>query len=354
MDSGDDHGPSIWWWAFGYFAAYAPYSALTKALSSGRLGPRLDGFVVLPIAVIASTLGMGAFLVATGWWRSATRVSIAGRALPTPTRRTLLSGACTSMILVTTTLAYTFEGVSIVFAMLLMRGGVLVIAPIVDALSGRKVQARSWVALGLTLASLLVAFAERGGFALPVAAAVDIALYLASYFVRLRLMSGAAKSARLEDNRRFFVEEQLVASPLSLAVLALWALSGLGGATSADLRHGFVSLWSSAAALWLLLIGTLSQLTGVFGGLILLDRRENTFCVPVNRASSVLAGVLGSLSLWALGAGRLLSPHELVGAGLIIAAIVVLSLPKRSAPALHGSKVIPTVTAAPATTPPSE
>lgn len=329
MDGGEDHGPSIWWWAFGYFAAYAPYSALTKALSSGMLGPRLDGFVVLPIAVIASTIGMGVFLAATGWWRAATQVRVGGVTLPTPTRLTLVSGTCTAAILVTTTLAYTFEGVSIVFAMLLMRGGVLILAPVVDALSGRRVQARSWVALALTLAALLVAFAERGGFGLPPAAALDIALYLASYFVRLRLMSGAAKSVRGADNRRFFVEEQLVASPLSLLALALWALTRAGGATGADLHHGFVGLWGSSAALWLLLIGTLSQLTGVFGGLILLDRRENTFCVPVNRASSVLAGVIGSLTMWALGVGRAPSAHELTGAALIVAAIVVLSMPKR-------------------------
>ena len=28
-----DTYPSIWWFAFGYFACYAPYSALTKYLS---------------------------------------------------------------------------------------------------------------------------------------------------------------------------------------------------------------------------------------------------------------------------------------------------------------------------------
>ncbi len=329
MKEGDERGPSIWWWAFGYFAAYAPYSALTKALSSGKLGPRLDGFVVLPLTVLASTVGMGVFLLATGWWRSATQVTLAGLTLPTPTRRTLISGACTSVILVTTTLAYTFEGVSIVFAMLLMRGGVLIIAPVVDALSGRSVQGRSWVALGLTFAALVVAFAERGGFALPFAAAVDIALYLASYFVRLRLMSGSAKSTRDDDNRRFFVEEQLVASPLSLLVLSLWGLTGAGGATGADLARGFSLMGLSATALWLFVIGTLSQLTGVFGGLILLDRRENTFCVPVNRASSVLAGVVATVTLWALGAGRAPSTYELVGAGLIVTAIVVLSMPKK-------------------------
>ena len=37
---------AIWIWAFGYFAAYVPYSALTKALSSGELGPpKLTGLL---------------------------------------------------------------------------------------------------------------------------------------------------------------------------------------------------------------------------------------------------------------------------------------------------------------------
>jgi len=60
------------------------------------------------------------------WWRYASRHELFGRSVPGPRRLTLLSGACTSMVVVTTTLAYTFDGVSIVFAMLLMRGGVLV------------------------------------------------------------------------------------------------------------------------------------------------------------------------------------------------------------------------------------
>jgi drug/metabolite transporter (DMT)-like permease len=76
-----------------------------------------------------------------------------------------------------------------------------------------------------------------------------------------------------------------------------------------------------------LVIGILSQGTGIFGGLILLDRRENTFCVPVNRASSVLAGVVGSYGLVVLFAARPPSDRELLGALLIILAIVALTVP---------------------------
>jgi hypothetical protein len=49
----------IWVWAAGYFACYAPYSALTKALSSGREGQlALDGVALLPLSTLASLLGM--------------------------------------------------------------------------------------------------------------------------------------------------------------------------------------------------------------------------------------------------------------------------------------------------------
>ncbi|MBL8601450.1 MAG: hypothetical protein JNK72_05955 [Myxococcales bacterium] len=323
-------GPSIWWWAFGYFAAYVPYAALTKALSSGVFGPRLDGLVVLPLTVLASTVAMAVFLLATGWWHEASRGAEGAQRLPRPRGVTALSGLCTAAILVTTTLAYTFEGVSVVFAMLLMRGGVLLVAPAVDGLSGRRIAARSWVALALTLGSLGVVFWGRRGFALPFAAAVDIGVYLAAYFVRLQVMTRAAKQRDAGQSRRFFVEEQLVASPLSLLALSVWAWAGQGDASS-RLREGFSAYWGQTVGWVLILIGVFSQLTGVFGGLILLDRRENSFSVPVNRASSVLAGVVGASVMWALGLARLPGRGEWLGAALLVAALAVLSWPAASA-----------------------
>ena len=46
---------AIWLYAFGYFAAYAPYAALTKALTSGMMGlePR-TGLQILPLSTGAS------------------------------------------------------------------------------------------------------------------------------------------------------------------------------------------------------------------------------------------------------------------------------------------------------------
>lgn len=323
MSSSPQREISIWWWAFGYFAAYAPYSALTKALSDGKLGEKVPGNAILPLSTLASVIAAFVFLGATGWWKSATRTA---SGFPRPTKWTALSGLCGATILTTTTLAYTISGVSIVFMMLLLRGGLLMLAPIIDAVSGRKVQLLSWVALGLTLSSLLVTLiGNDAGFALPMVAVADVAAYLLAYFVRLRFMSKLAKSDDVEVTRRYFVEEQLVSTPAAFVALGMLAL--IGGDAFDDIRRGFTEVPFSSVAGWPLLIGALSQGTGIFGALVLLDKRENTFSVPVNRASSMLAGVTATLAMWGLGLGKPLDWREAIGAGLVIAAIIVLSLP---------------------------
>ena len=317
-------GPSIWIWAFGYFAAYAPYSALTKALSDGQLGDKVPGNRILPVSTMASFIAMVLFVFATGWWKVATRRKVGSLEVPTPTRWTALSGLCGATILTTTTLAYTIEGVSIVFMMLLMRGGVLLMAPLVDALSGRKVRWYSWLALALTMTSLAVATLGRAELKFSGLAILNVVLYLSAYFVRLRFMSRLAKSDSPDVTKRYFVEEQFVSTPAALLALALFAIIGTGGL--AEFRNGFVEFPFTPQVGWAVLIGVLSQGTGIFGALVLLDKSENSFSVPVNRASSVLAGVLATLSMFALGLGKPLDLHEGIGAGIVVLAILVLSI----------------------------
>lgn len=323
--------PSIWWWAFGYFACYVPYAALTKLLTGGRIetgGTPVGGMEILPPSVMAAVGTLIIFLLATGWWRKARTVEIAGLKIPRPGNLQILSGLCSSGIIATTTLAYTFKGVSIVFVMLLMRGGVLVMAPVIDRLTGRHVRWFSWMGLVLSLASLVVAFAfdpKRGGD-LTLLCAIDVGLYLAFYFVRLSLMSRLAKSNEPGANLRYFVEEGLVSAPALLVLLGLGALF-LGGEGGAQLTAGFTTFWDRPVVLEGLAVGALSQGTGICGGLIFLDTRENTFCVPVNRASSVLAGLVSSYWLYLAYDYRAVPRNELWGALLIIGAIGFLTIP---------------------------
>ena len=331
-DRGGQSAIGIWLFAAGYFACYAPYAALTKLLSDGRLGGaggRVDGFAVLPLSTMASLVGMVAFISAKRWWRYANKTRILGVLLPSPTRWTFLSGIATAVIIATTTLAYTFEGVSIVFMMLLMRGGVLVIAPLVDAIAKRKVGAPSWVALALSLGALAIAVRPGVDVRMTGLAIVDVIAYLASYFLRLRFMSRLAKSSDDAASTRYFVEEQMVATPAIVFALVLYAVAGAGPIAD-SLRWGFAGTWSTGAWLPILAIGVLSQGTGVFGALVLLDQRTNVFCVAVNRASSVLAGTLATLTLGFIGLGAPIANRELAGAGLLVAALSALAWPSIS------------------------
>ncbi len=330
----------IWFFAFGYFAAYVPYSALSKAVSEGYVSGsgRVDGMLILPTSVVATLVVTYLVMTILGWWKYAHTFNFLGFRLPRPGWRTALSGFCTGLIIVTTTLSYTVEGVSIVFAMLLMRGGVLILSPIIDAITRRHVRWFSWAGLILSLASLFVSFAAppkpgTSRFDFNLFLAIDVLIYLASYFVRLRFMTTLAKSDDPAVTKRYFVEEQLIAAPGLLLMLAVLAF-GFGGDHNAIgavaklhlLRDGFTEFWSHPALVYSLVVGACSSFTGLFGALVLLDRNENAFAVPVNRCASVIAGLGASALLYALFSHKMPSGYELAGAGVILLAIVFLTV----------------------------
>ncbi|MCK7483505.1 MAG: hypothetical protein M0C28_45605 [Candidatus Moduliflexus flocculans] len=152
-----------------------------------------------------------------------------------------------------------------------------------------------------------------------------ILVYIASYFMRFQFMSRNAKSERRDVNLRYFVEETMVSTPMLVVILALFTL--FGGKVGADVRLGWTAHWNQPYLWALALIGIMSQGTGFFGTLVFLDCRENTYCIPVNRASSVLAGVAASMLLTLFPGQRLPAAAEFIGAGVMIVSILFLSIP---------------------------
>jgi protein-tyrosine-phosphatase len=321
----------LWALAFGYFAFYVPYSALAKALTDGLLPgvPPPTGLVILPAAALGSALAMPLFLLATGWWREGSGRPWRRMWLPRPSGWALASALATAVVIGTTTFNYTFAGVSIVLVLLLMRGGVLTIAPLVDLARRRRVTGYSWLALALSLVAVALALAGAGRGRLETAALVSLGLYFAGYVARFLIISGRAKVADGAVNRAFFVDEHMAATPMLVLLLAAAALAGpaLGlAATAAELRLGFTTFLTTPAAPWALAIGVLYEGLFVFGSLIYLDRRELTYCVPVNRGSSLLAGLVASLLLVALYGQPPPAASSLVGLAIVLAALAVLAV----------------------------
>jgi hypothetical protein len=300
-------------WVGIYLLLYLPNVMITRFITTTphpELGRPLTGLETLPASLIISTVLTYLFIWLSGWHRDANSVQIGTRRVPIPTRFTLL------------------PDVSIPFMQLLMRGDILVIAPLLDLAFGRRVRWWSWVALAMVLGALGLTLFDRGGFNLPPLAILVIVLYTFGYFLRLAVMNKISKNGDPASVRRYFVEEKVVALPLSVAILALISASGIGGQSS-ELAWGFIYVWTDPVIFELLLIGITLTLISIAAIIILLDPHENAYCVPLERAASLLAGIGGSVLLALFWGGRMPSDMELIGAGILVAAIVLLSLAPR-------------------------
>lgn len=325
------------WWlaggmlglAFGYFLWYTPYAALTKSLSTGPL-PGMDdhvgGLVLLPAAALGTLAGSSLFLAVSGWWRYVGTRRVLGRALRLPSRTMVIAGFFMAVVIATTTLNYTFAGVSILFMLLMMRAGVLILSPVVDTVRHRRVRGYSWAALVFSLAAVAVALADVNSYTLVLAAVVSLACYLTGYIGRFEIMSRVAKTGDEQTDRRYFAEEAVCASVWQVLLCAVLALVGAGQFSSA-LREGFTGFLLTPAVLPAFGIGLLYSLLYVYGTLIYLDPREYTWCVPANRCASLLAGLVASFALTALTGIAAPGAGQLVATGFILMAIAALSYP---------------------------
>ncbi|MGX7895329.1 hypothetical protein [Tsuneonella sp. HG222] len=314
-----------------YFLMYLPNVIITRLVTTTihpGLGRAPTGLETLPASLIINLVLTYAFIWLSGWHRDANAVQLGGHRVPIPTRYTFLSGIGTALVLFTVPLSFTFTDVSIPFIQLLMRGDILVIAPLVDMAFGRRVRWWSWVALAMVMAALVITLSDRGGLRLPPIAIATVVLYTFGYFLRLAVMTKVSKTGDPASIRKYFVEEKMIALPMSVAALALLSWSGIGS-QSGELAWGFLAVWSDPVIWPLLGIGSTLTVISILAIIILLDPRENAYCVPLERSASLIAGIGGSIILawgWGLPFPR---NAELIGAGILIAAIVLLSLAPR-------------------------
>lgn len=311
----------VFLYGLGYFLCYLPYAAITKGLTSSSIAGEgtSTGISLLPLGTLASLVGMAVFLFGSGLYR---HTIPAGARWPRPRLGAALSGLATAMVILTTTLSYTFAGSSVPFVMVLMRGGVLALAPIIDLVTGRPIPWPAWTALTLSgLAIALVTLGEGEGGDVSLGLGLVLAGYLGAYVVRLLAMSRMAKTKDVVAGYRFFAEEQMVATPAALVLLAITAYL-LPGNSGDELRRGFVL--DLPHPMWTVVLGLLSQGTGIFGALVLLDARGNASSVPINRAASIVAGLGAGVVLALLFGVPWPTLREWIACGLLVVAVWVL------------------------------
>jgi protein-tyrosine-phosphatase len=319
----------IWAFALGFLFFYTPYAGLAKAVTAGLIPgvpAGLVGLEILPSAILGTVLTWPLIITILGWWRYVDVRRFAGIPIPVTTPAIAISGVGLALIIGSTTVAFTFKGISIVLALLLMRGGLLIMGPVIDSTFGRRVRWFSWAALMISFAALAVSFAGIKDRSLPLLAAMNLAIYLTGYLLRTPCMTKAAKVTDRETTYRYFVQEILVTSIVLPAIPAIVAVLG-NGPISLALRNGFTTFWTihPAAILPVVLVGVFYASHNIFGTLIYLDCRENTFCIPLFCGASFLAG-FSAVFLLSIFFGFPAPPlSQLVSSGMIIGALLLLS-----------------------------
>jgi len=279
--------------------------------------------------------------LARGWWRleTAGTVRVLGASVPRELAYILPSGVCTAVVIPTTTLMYSLP-ISVMVAMVIMRGSVIVISRAVDAIQirqgilKRRVYREEDVAVLFALGAVAVHLVFGGGgfdFIRSVAALTILGSYVVAYSLRIYIMNyykNTRGAGVRQDNKGFFALEQIAAS-VTLAIVAAVVFAAPWEAPQlADFRAAFVEpppRWSLA-----FLAGTAFGAVAFFSVFIFMFQgRTATFAGLVNRLTSLVAGTGATLLSALLFGGRWPKQEDWLSLGFILVAVAFLTRAER-------------------------
>ena len=344
----------------GYFALYVLTGILAKVFTGGY-PLRMPEMAYLFNNTLGSSLIALAIVFALGWTRlkSNRLVRWGPFTVPSEIAYIIPSGICTAIVIPGTTLMYTMGAVSIMVAMVIMRGSIIVVGRLVDAVQIRQgiLKKRVYAEENWAVVFALCAVATNLLF-LPVVKALDaigipaskwagikpgasgggfdvfhlvvLGLYVSAYAIRIYLMNyfknTRAKGVPL-DNKGFFAIEQISAcvTMVALAAFFYFASPGFGWAAKPEaplaIFRGAVQHPTPIALLSGLPFGILAFFS-VF--IFMFKGRTATFAGLVNRLTSLLAGTTATLIMYVFGA-RFPSAQDWLSVAFILVAVWFLT-----------------------------
>ena len=369
----------------GYFAFYTVTGVLVKYFTQLR-EPRMSDMAFL----FNNTVGGSVFAVGVvllfGWIRlkSNQMIQWGPFRLPSEVRYIIPSGICTAIVIPTTTLMYTLP-ISVLVAMVIMRGSIIVISrlvdevqirqgilkkrvfheenlavvfallavgtnvvllPLVDLLSAQNIPADRW--LGLK------AGAGRGSFDFlgSVPAMTILTTYLIAYSIRLYIMNfykNTRAAGVAQDNKGFFAIEQLAASGTMIlgGVVLFFGPALFGWTDFRVLAFGEAIRRPDLAAV---LSGVPYGIVAFFSVFIFMFKgRTATFAGLVNRLTSLVAGTAATLFLYFFFGTRFPTAQHWISLGFILIAVYFLTRAEqlRTAELAAAPAVIPSGAVAP-------
>ena len=333
-----------------YFLFYVVTGVSVKYFlgSSAKGFPGLDGIQFLVYSTVGGTGICLAVVLARGWYRLHSNGSTRLGPLTIPSEYLYIipSGVCTAVVIPTTTLMYTLP-ISVMVAMVIMRGSVIVLGRLVDAVQIRQGLLKKRVyweeevavllALGAVAMGLLAQHNGKGDdfdFVRSPAALAILGSYIVAYAFRIYIMN-YYKNSRGRGvplhNEGFFGVEQ-VAAAVVMALVAVLVVNGprfgWDGPQVQLFRGAFAS--PRPAWPWAVVAGTAYGMVAFFSVFIFMFKgRTATFAGLVNRLTSLLAGTASTLLFFVFWGGKPPERGDWASLAFILAAVVMLTLAER-------------------------
>lgn len=328
----------------GYFVLYVITGISVKYF----LGSPQQGFPGMPEIhyLVYNTIGGNLLALVVvlifRWYKiqSNSYTGLLGKKIPSELLYIIPSGVCTAVVIPTTTLMYTLP-ISVMVAMVIMRGSIIVISRAIDAIQIRQGILHKkvyWEENAAVLFAVIAVAAnlvnlKPGSFDFlgSTAAMTILTSYLIAYSIRIYIMN-YYKNTRgkgvKQDNKAFFAIEQIAATVTMFTVgIILFYSTDLFGWTAAQIlqfREAFVTpdnMWS-----WAMISGLAFGLLAFFSVFIFMFKgRTATFAGLVNRLTSLIAGTAATLLFAVIFGGKYPVAEDWITLGFIFIAVAFLT-----------------------------
>jgi hypothetical protein len=310
----------------GYFIFYIITGLSVKFFLSTGIGrPGMNGMEYLLYSTASSTLLATSVVLFLKWYRmeSVRRINLGKISFPSEFLYIIPSGFCTAIIIPTTTLMYSFGAISVMVAMVIMRGAVIVIGRVVDAIQIRqgilhkKVYKEENIAIVFALLAISIKVLSSSGngkanpfTSLPVM--IIFGSYIIAYAIRIYIMNyyknTRPKNNKVNNNKSFFAVEQITSTTtlylVAIILLTIVKTTGWSGERITPFANSFfhpIADWWY----WAMIFGTAFGVVAFFSVFIFMFRgRTATFAGLVNRLTSLIAGTVSTLIFWLAFGGK--------------------------------------------------
>jgi len=339
----------------GYFFLYIFFLVASKYFTDYVLQGIADPLVLKEMKtkmnvefLVYSTIGGNLLCLlivfAFRWYKlkSNNMIKFVGMNIPAELLYIVPSGICTAVVIPTTTLMYTLP-ITVMVAMVIMRGSIIVISRIVDAIQIRRGILKKKVyfqeEMSVVFAILAVGvqlFFERGNaqfdFISYTPAVVILSSYIVAYFIRLYIMNyyrNTRSRSVPQDNKGFFAIEQITAGVVLLLIgLGLYHFSNSDTKQIVLFKESFITpsihwRWEVIAGVFFGAQAFLSVFLFMFKG------RTATFSGLVNRLTSLIAGTASTLIVYFALGGKFPEQKDWVSLVFILVAVGFLSFAER-------------------------